>query len=321
MLKALRKNTKLVVWSVLLAFIVWGGYQVSEEIKEKNRFAGKAFGKKITIQEYNRFLKATQIFSISEKNIPDPAYYQQLAWQAIVFSQEAKKRKVEVTDEEVRQELLKILTAQQLAPENYTQWVTTRLKETPKQFEEQLREMLRIQKLMKILAESEKQTSISTEDAKNRFLNEKNSITLEMLSFSKKETAEAIRKKIKTPADWKNEAKANPDAFKKTASLPLETAYQILNIDTSVFDKIKSLEKGQFSAVFPWKENFAIFFVADKTSASEMDFENVRESYIQELKDREKQNRLLEKTSAIILAANIEDYLAEKTAALPSSSS
>ena len=121
--------------------------------KKSGRFAGETFGKSVTFQEYNQFYRATQLFMPSEKPLDDPELLRNYTWQNIVYSREAKRRGVNITDEEVRGEIAKILKQQGLVrptAEQYKIWLTRTLHLSPHEFEEGLREFIRIQKLLRL---------------------------------------------------------------------------------------------------------------------------------------------------------------------------
>jgi len=151
MLKIFRRYTKVVIWVVVGSFILWGGYSASA-LKKESRFAGEAFGKSVSFQEYNQFYRATQIFMPSEKPVDDPKLLRDYTWQNIIYSREAKLRGVKITDEEVRGEIANILKQQGLVnptEEQYKMWLTRSLHLSPREFEEGLREFMRIQKLLR----------------------------------------------------------------------------------------------------------------------------------------------------------------------------
>jgi len=150
MMQFFRKHTKVIVWIAAISFIVCGGYSISA-MKKEGRFAGEAFGKPVTFQEYNQFYRATQIFMPSKEPLKDPDLLRNYTWQNIIYSREAKKEGLRVTDEEVRTEIASILKQQGLlspTPEQYKIWLTRTLQMTPREFEEGLREFIRIQKLI-----------------------------------------------------------------------------------------------------------------------------------------------------------------------------
>lgn len=151
MLKVFRKYTKVIIWIVVGSFILWGGYSVSA-LKKEGRYAGEVFGKPVTFQEYNLFYGATQLFMPSEKPIEDPVLLRDYTWQNIIYSREAKQKNIKITDEEVRGEIANILKQQGLVSptaEQYKIWLTSTLHLSPREFEEGLREFIRIQKLLR----------------------------------------------------------------------------------------------------------------------------------------------------------------------------
>ena len=151
MLKVFRKHTKVIIWVVVGSFILWGGYSVSA-LKKEGRYAGEAFGKTVTFQEYNRFYRSTQLFMPSEKPLEDPELLREYTWQNIIYSREAERKGIKITDEEVRGEISKILKQQGLlspTAEQYRIWLTRTLHLSPREFEGGLREFMRIQTLLR----------------------------------------------------------------------------------------------------------------------------------------------------------------------------
>jgi len=152
MMKFIRKNIKYSIWFLVAAFLIGSGVSLSG-MKKEGRFAGEVFGKSVTFQEYNQFYRATQLFMPSEKPIEDPDLLRNYTWQNIIYSREAKRKGVKITDEEVREEIAKILKQEGLASptaEQYKIWLTRTLHLSPREFEEGLREFIRIQKLLRV---------------------------------------------------------------------------------------------------------------------------------------------------------------------------
>ena len=154
MLKFLRKNTKAIVWVVMVAFVAWGGYAVSVQFQEASRSPGRIFGKEVSFQEYLLANRAVQIFSPppqAGKEPPSADEIEARTWEFLVLSREAKRRKIAVTDEEVRREIERLLGRRRgtgLTREQYFQWIRAAFREEPREFERQLREQLKIRKLL-----------------------------------------------------------------------------------------------------------------------------------------------------------------------------
>ena len=156
MLNVCRKNTKIIIWITVAALaLLFGAGSIANLVNDKKsgRFAGEVFGKNVTFQEYNQFFRATQLFMPSEKPVDDPELLRNYTWQNIIYSCEAKRKGVKITDEEVRGQIANILRQQGLispTEEQYKIWLTRTLHLTPREFEEGLREFIRIQKLLRI---------------------------------------------------------------------------------------------------------------------------------------------------------------------------
>lgn len=154
MLKFLRKNTKTIVWTVVVAFVAWGGYAVSLQFQEASRSAGRIFGKEVAFQEYLLANRAVQIFSPAPKAGKEPSTAEEIeaqTWEFLVLSREARRRKIPVSDEEVRYEIERFLGREHgrgFTEEQYFQWVRTTFHEEPREFETQIREHLKIRKLL-----------------------------------------------------------------------------------------------------------------------------------------------------------------------------
>lgn len=154
MLKFLRRRTKVIIWAVVIAFMGWGGYAVNLQFQEASRAPGSIFGKEVSFRDYLLANRAVQIFLLKpeEDNTPPPLEdIEAKTWEFLVLQREARNRKIEVTDDELRERLYELLAANKEVPftgEQYTAWVRVNFREEPHEFEKQLREMVRIQKLL-----------------------------------------------------------------------------------------------------------------------------------------------------------------------------
>lgn len=154
MLNFFRKNTKIIIWVVVIAFIAWGGFAVSLQFQEATRSPGRIFGKEVSYRDYLTAQRTVQIFSppSPEGNPPDPTQLEAQTWEFLLLSREARRRKIKVEDEEVRQGIARLLGEKEgsrLTPGEYLRWIEAAFHEPPREFENQLRERLRIQKLVR----------------------------------------------------------------------------------------------------------------------------------------------------------------------------
>ncbi len=111
MLRFLRKrgNMKKIMWTLAIliipAFVLWGS---GSSIRSKGlpKYAGKIFGKKISLRQYEASLLAfrNQALLVYGEDFDKVAKFLDLdkeAWERLILLYQAKKERVKVTDEEV----------------------------------------------------------------------------------------------------------------------------------------------------------------------------------------------------------------------------
>ncbi len=169
MLEYLRKNTKLIVWFIVISFGIWGaGSIIFSGLSEGTATAGKAYGKKISNTEFNRHLKMVQIFGGKEVEGMSSEKLEEKVWQQIALAMKARNEGIKATDEEVRVEIIKNLGGGQTYDEElYQRWVQNVFREGPRAFEEKVRDLIAIRKLLDTLPAD---TVISDEDLKKKYL-------------------------------------------------------------------------------------------------------------------------------------------------------
>ena len=111
MLKFLRhKKTAKKIWIglaviIVPAFVLWGSGSLLRNRQEQT-FAGIMFGKKISLQEFQDAFSAEKTSAILQfgdklSEFEGQFNFEAAAWERLMLLQEAKKRKITVTDKEV----------------------------------------------------------------------------------------------------------------------------------------------------------------------------------------------------------------------------
>lgn len=151
MMNFIRKHTQTIVWLIVFVFIVWGGSSLIVSQSRGTSYAGKAFGKKVTHKEFNDAFKMANIFA--DETLSAGKSSEDKAWVYLVLRHEADKRNIKVPDEEVKGYIAAIFAKRGgMDLRSYESWVRNILREDPRNFEEQARSFLKIQKLLRELA-------------------------------------------------------------------------------------------------------------------------------------------------------------------------
>ncbi len=295
MLKSFRKHTKIIIWAVAISFILWGGFSAGVSVKGPGRFAGEAFGHKITHQEFNRFFKASQIFSFSGKDTSDPDLLRQQTWQNILYAKEAKRLRVDVSDDEVRNEINRIFEMQgisNLTSELYNEWLSRTVRLSPHEFEVLIREMIRIQKLLRDISQRHFDPA-SDEVIKERFLMDNKRVSYSIATFATEEDAKAFWGEFMTSSNWGKSLENSTVIESKSAEMvTISDLLKAHPLDQNTLKKLDGLEPGDISDPFPLANDFAVFQVKAKEEADLSAFTDEKKAEYSKLLDAQKRQEI-----------------------------
>ncbi len=182
MLKVLRRKgvSKIILWVlaviIILAFGVFGSvYRMESSAEKKLKYAGKVFGQKIPFAEFQNQLQQTIIMdAINYGNDFKKIKYQldqdrvQRTWVRILLLQEAQKRNIQISDDQLVKEIMaypKFQISEKFNDLYYKDILKNFLNITPRNFEECFRDKLKIDKLFETETASINVTEDETKDA------------------------------------------------------------------------------------------------------------------------------------------------------------
>ena len=149
MMQFLRTKTKIFAWIFVVVLIGAFGL-TSLTFNKHEQYAGEIFGKKISFQEFRTFETLTRILRPSDKIMEDPQLVYQFTWQQLALAREAQNLKISVTDEEVQQRVDLVINgngSNRISRSEYLNLLKS-WRTTPHEFENGIRELLRIQKMI-----------------------------------------------------------------------------------------------------------------------------------------------------------------------------
>lgn len=310
MLNLLRKNTKIIIWIIVASFVLWGAFSVGVSFDKDGRFAGQAFGKDITFQEFNRFLRSARIFSFTEKPSDDPELVRLMAWQSLIFAREAQRQKIEVTDDEVRKELKRLLSSFGIGDADaatYRKWLETTVRMEPREFETMLRETMRIQKLLKHVGQMPVEQP-SEDDVRNFYQLENTILSAETVALENSEEAAELSRSVKSEADWEKitgEKKYEKMPFE---NMPLLAPVRALSLAPEDVAILKEIPAGQVSPAISAEKKHAVFFIKAKQSADMTAFDQKKDELIKAALERKKQAYLTAWNMDVMKRANLKDF-------------
>jgi len=150
MLKLLRTNTRAIIWTVVIAFGLWGAGSIVTGAQMLSPYAGEVNGKKIKQRDFDKQKKLLKLLLPAEaSNLPNQVLDLE-TFKRIALYQAGKKEGLSISDQEVRSAVENLLGRPMIGldMEGYTRWTKSVLNESPRDFEEALRKALLAQKFL-----------------------------------------------------------------------------------------------------------------------------------------------------------------------------
>ena len=280
-------------------------------------FAGRLFDAQVPLDNYLFIKGALSVFG--NKFGPAPANEEEeerYIWDQLLLSYEAFRRGIMVNQEEVEEEVEKILQADNAAfdfksdPPAYEKWVKEKVNASVVIFENQLRHLLQIQKLRQQVMDSIT-PSVSLNEAKQEFLNEYNSLSLEVVEFADlKEASGFYEKARRNPKFWDEQKDKKAKEFRRPGFVALEFLMDIWRFPKEALYKMIKLKPGSIYPPIAIYKGYGVSKVLETRLADEKEFERrqIKESYYEHIRIRGKYEGLDEWFRGLKKQAKVEVY-------------
>lgn len=278
-----------------------------------------SFGVKVPRGNYNFIRAAIQLFGNrwAEPAQDDEALDNQV-WDQLLLSYEAFRRDIVVDDPQLKDELSKMLKGEKVEfdwekePEKFENWAKERTGVSTEFLKNQMKHMIQLENLRKAVMETFN-PSVSEDEALKEFINEYNTIDLELVQFDKKEDAEAYYRKMKDYRSWDKEGKKDPKFARRPGFVSFEFLINMWKIPKE--DLYKMIEM-DVNTVYPprpvWK-GYAVFRILKKRAADPNEFPKVKESYLKQVEMLKKYDSLKLWLEQLREAAGIVKYPRSET--------
>ncbi|MBU1124894.1 MAG: hypothetical protein KKC84_02620 [Candidatus Omnitrophica bacterium] len=289
-----------------------GGEGTQDE--EAEEAAGEFFGLQVPLSNYYFAKGVFLVFGAKGRQPQTPQEQEEYIWDQLLLNFEAFRRDIKVAQEEADDEIGKLLNAEQVAfdwkqdKEAYAKWTQERINVTPEVLENQLRFLLQNQKLEDAIKQ-QIDPPVTDDEALQEFLNEHNSINLELRQFEGKVLADEFYQKVaKNKKFWEEEKEKRPKEFRSINMVSLEFLIDLWGIPRDALFAMMKLEDGEVYQPESIYKNYAVFKVIGKRPANEAEFESQKESYYAQLRTRKKNQGYGEWFKNFKVAATIKVY-------------
>jgi hypothetical protein len=280
---------------IVITFALLSGGGSAEEAKIKPKYAGEIFGVTVPMDNYYVVKSAIQIFGNNWGAQPQtPQELDGAVWDELVLSFEAFRRNITVSRDEISEEVTKTLKSSKVEfdwvkdKDAYATWLKEKTGEPPQLFEEQIRHLMQIRKLRTQVMESII-PSVTDDEAYQEFLNEYNTLSVELLQFDELKSSEDFYKKIKKSAKlWDKEKKKRPKDFKRPGFVSLEFLMDMWKFPKADAYKMIKMKAQEFYPPAPIYKGYGVFRILETRPAEEAKYPQLKESYYAQLKTKKK---------------------------------
>jgi len=329
MLKALRKKETVKKIFIILAiviipaFVFWGsGSVLRSKQKGMPNYAGKIFNKKVSFPEYQASLNAAKNQAIMQfgDNFYKVKKYlnlNQQAWERLILGFEAKKRDLNVSNQELVTQIRQIGFFQKDNKFNQKLYETTInyvFRTTPRDFEEQMRDSLMIAKLYEQVIQD---VNVTEQEILKAYKQEFEKVKVSFLSFpqSAKQEAEQTLRNIqqilekKPNSNFKDIAKSLKLKVNQTPAFDRNDSLAEVGNSPEFISAAFDLKTGQISPVIEAGENFYILWLDEIIPIDEEKFAAEKTQFREWLLALKQKQRFVEFFLDLKKKANLVDNI------------
>lgn len=250
-------------------------------------FAG--YNVKVPVGNYYFVLGTLRVFGTKWGAPPQTeAELEAQVWDQLLLSYEAFRRNITVDQKEIDDEIGKILKSEKVDFDwkadkaLFEKWLKEKTNEPPDLFQNQLGHLKKIEKLRQQVLDSVIPT-VTEDEARQEFLNEYNTLEIELVQFDEKKDAEAFFNKMKKPSAWVKEGKRNPKFAQHPGFVSLEFLINMWKIPFEDCYKMIKLEVNTIYPPTPIYKGFGVFRILKKRVADESEYPKLRDSYFKQV--------------------------------------
>ena len=275
--------------------------------------AGEIFGEGVSRDDFDFAYKTTGTFSLSNGEAATESEKRLEAWKHLILLRAADRQKISVSAEEIQKELSRLLAEKNLVYGSYAyyEWVRTTFGEDAKVLERRIENTLKVKKwLDKTL--NPPPPVITDGQAKQKFLNQYNSMNTEFATFPTLAEAEAFYKKTGRKS-WDEKKEKDPKFFTPTGHISLEAYIDLWQVPLEDATRIHAMSIDQIAAPAKMFKGYGVFRLKEKKDADLKIYDDrKKEEYFRVLKQSYLYNHGPKLVQDLFKEANMKDYERDK---------
>jgi len=274
-----------------------------------NPAAGEIFGVPVSMENYQFARLVARTYSRpwgASKMAPEKR--EDWIWESLILHYGAFQKGITVSEEEIDEIANQFLKGNKQAytrqddPEAYKEWVSNTLGLTTEQFENQMRFLVQIRKYKEVIQE-EAEVTVTEEEMQQEFLNEKNHVSGEMVTFETKAEAQEFYEQFKSPKAWEAMKEKGESEVRPVSMMTMEAYIDLWSIPHEQMYAFHAMEVGTVGPPMPFGKQWCVYRLLDKRTGDLADFPKEREAYVTQLERKKKYGVLVEKLEQLKIDA------------------
>ncbi|MFH0796406.1 MAG: hypothetical protein V2A65_05030 [Candidatus Omnitrophota bacterium] len=342
-IKFSRWTSGFVVFFALSSLFLLTSFVHSAETKDKEQkkaeAAGEFFGIPVPISNYYFAQGIIRIFGTRWRGEPKTDQeIEKEVWNELLLSYEAFRRGINVSRTESEEEITKMLKSYNVSfdwkkdPETYTKWAKDTLGYKTDLFENQIEHLLKVEKLRKQVIDSIK-VSVTEEEAHQKFLNEYNTLSLELVQSDELKKAQEFYEQVNKDSDyweknqqlceetvkkdteyWQRNNDKNPGPggvfrFQRPGFVCVEFLMNMWGYPQDAVYRMLELPVGSFYKPVPVYKGYGVSKILEIRKADENEFPKRRQSYYERVEMIKKYEGFPKWLEDLRKSAHIKSYL------------
>lgn len=278
-----------------------------------SKFVGEMFGRRVPRADYDFAAKTFSIFSMAKAEATTEEAKRAEVWKQLVFEHEADLRGIQIAKEDVQKELERLLAEKnvQYGSLAYFDFIQSNFGEDAQTFERRMEGLLKVKALLNGILNPPPPV-IKDEDAKQKFLNQYNSMNVDMVRFDTLPEAQAFFKKM-TGKKWDEEKKKNPKFATPTGHISLEALIDLWKVPFDDAYRVHKLAIGKIAAPVPMYKGYGVFRVTEKKDADPKIYDDKKkQEYVKVLKQVYYYEKSQKQVDDIAKRAALKDFDMDK---------
>jgi len=266
--------------------------QANEETPPQ--FVGEFFGVQVPLQNYQFVKNVATVFGFRDAQPKTDQDKENYYWDQLLYSFESFRRNILISQEELDKEIEKLLAAEKVTfdfkkdTDAFNTWLKNRTNVTPEIFNNMIRHLLQVQKLKQQVLDSVDPV-VDEKEAHEKFLNQYNTLGVELVECATLKEAEDIYRKAKADKkSWDIQKSKRPNDFKRPGFVSCEFLIDIWKFPQQATRKMVRMKAGEFYKPEPIYKGYAVFKILETRPAQESDFKKNKRPFFDQVKMRKK---------------------------------